>query len=758
MGKLDQSANESLANESLANDPFSYPEYPEGDELKQQIQNRHRCGLAWRVLFISALMVAILALSALIYTIINDTFGYVVVINKVDPERLTLDVMQRQLLNAPDTVPSEDDNELAAGVSSDPDAIGFFGFAYTQQNEHGGLKLVSVNGVAAGDKSSIEAYPLVRPLYLYSAASVMQNNQAANVFLNYLVTNINDQMDEIGYLPVGETAAAASRQSWLRANADLGLLPGQWAAINPAGSGGSLRISGSSTVFPLTDHMLEQFQAAGFDGTVTNTSVGSSAGLAAFCAGEVDIAASSRPIKSGEFELCRRNGRFPLEFQVGIDTLAVVVNANNNFVDILTQAELQALFISAETWSDVNPAWPNRPVKRFIPGGDSGTLDFFIETVYETELVDLSKEELVGILAQNITVGRGRALERERRFFENALVFESPELWNEVCARPAAERPSGCTARVRSHDDVYDLVRREVVQEDVVSVYKFVNSIFNRAEIAAEAAQEYPNGQLVFRSWLTADFITDPQSSTPEYAGVRTAIFGSLWVIAITILFSFPIGVGAAIYLEEYAPVNRLTRILQTNINNLAGVPSIIYGMLGLAIFVRALEIFTSGAFFGAVESGATANGRTILSAGMTLGLLILPIVIINAQEAIRAVPNSIRQAGLALGATKWQTTWAHVLPSALPGILTGTILAVSRALGETAPLVVIGASTFITVDPSGPFSKFTVLPIQIYQWTSRPQAEFRNIAAAAIVVLLTLLLLLNTTAVLLRNRYSRRI
>ena len=161
---------------------------------------------------------------------------------------------------------------------------------------------------------------------------------------------------------------------------------------------------------------------------------------------------------------------------------------------------------------------------------------------------------------------------------------------------------------------------------------------------------------------------------------------------------------------------------------------------------------------FGTVEGTTTANGRTVLSAGLTLGLLILPLIIIQAQEAIRAVPSSLRQAGMALGATKWQTIWHHVIPTALPGILTGAILAMSRAIGETAPLVVVGASTFITIDPEGPFAKFTTLPIQIYQWTSRPQDEFRNIAAAAILVLLVMLLLLNASAVFLRNRYSRRI
>ncbi|MBK8985562.1 MAG: phosphate ABC transporter permease PstA [Chloroflexi bacterium] len=728
--------------------------YPEGDGLQAQIQTRHRWGFIWRIVFILALMIAIVSLVSLLYTIVNDAFGYVAIINKVDPERLTLNVLQNNMLSAPNTTSSEDDHVLAAGISDNPDGIGFFGYAYYQENADD-LQIVSVDGQEAGGVA--EDYPLVRPLYLYSSASVLEENQAANLFLNYLLTNIGDQMDEIGYLPTSAAGQATAQQNWLRANPTLGLSPGQWAAINPEGVDGRVSITGSSTVFPLTEHMLAQFQAAGFAGTYDNTAVGSSAGITAFCAGEVDIAASSRPIKSGEFEVCRKNGRFPLEFQVGIDTLAVVVNLENNFATDLSTEQLQTIFTTAETWADVNPAWPDRPIYRFVPGSDSGTLDFFIETVFETTLADLPKDDLVQILAANITTGRGRTIEREQRFYENALVFESPELWNEVCAAPANERPSGCTAPVRSQDDVYDLLIREVVQEDVVKTYKLVDSIFRRSEIAAEVAQQYPNGVLQFRSWLTTDFVRDSQSSTPEYAGVRTAILGSLWVIAITILFSFPIGTGAAIYLEEYASDNKLNRLLQTNINNLAGVPSIIYGMLGLAVFVRTFEILTSGAFFGAVDSGATANGRTILSAGLTLGLLILPIIIINSQEALRAVPNSLRQAGLALGATRWQTIWSHVLPNALPGILTGTILAVSRALGETAPLVVVGASTFITVDPSGPFSKFTTLPIQIYQWTSRPQAEFRNIAAAAIVVLLALLLTLNATAVLLRNRYSNR-
>jgi phosphate transport system permease protein len=289
-----------------------------------------------------------------------------------------------------------------------------------------------------------------------------------------------------------------------------------------------------------------------------------------------------------------------------------------------------------------------------------------------------------------------------------------------------------------------------------------IESIFNKDEIVA-FVETVPQGDLEYRTWLHWDFLRTPQSSTPELAGIRTAILGSLWVIFITIVIALPIGVGGAIYLEEYAAhvgsplLRRINAIIQTNINNLAGVPSIIYGMLGLAIFVRMLEPITSGTLFG-VADPTTANGRTVISAGLTLALLILPLIIINAQEAIRAVPQSLRLAGMGLGATKWQTIWSHVLPNAIPGILTGNILAVSRAIGETAPLVVIGASTFITVDPTSPFSKFTVLPIQIYQWTARPQDEFRNIAAAAIIVLLVLLLSLNASAVLLRNRFTKQL
>jgi phosphate transport system permease protein len=332
---------------------------------------------------------------------------------------------------------------------------------------------------------------------------------------------------------------------------------------------------------------------------------------------------------------------------------------------------------------------------------------------------------LVNILEDHLSAGLMRRLESEK---------------------PLAER---------SQEELLAIVDERVVQTQIKRSWSLSDSIFYRHAIEEEVAA-HPNAKLEFRSWLNGTFIESPQSSKPEYAGVRTAILGSLWVIAITILFSMPIGVGAAIYMEEYAQDNRLNRLIEININNLAGVPSIIYGMLGLVIFVRALDSLTSGRLFG-VGDPTTVNGRTILSAGLTIGLLVLPLLILNAREAIRAVPSSIRQASYTLGATKWQTVWHHVLPGALPGIMTGTILAISRAIGETAPLIVIGASTFILVDPQGPFSRFTTLPIQIYQWTTRPQTEFRNLAAAAILVLLVMLLSLNATAVIVRNRFRRQ-
>lgn len=239
--------------------------------------------------------------------------------------------------------------------------------------------------------------------------------------------------------------------------------------------------------------------------------------------------------------------------------------------------------------------------------------------------------------------------------------------------------------------------------------------------------------------WLSADFLTNYPSRFPQRAGIKSAIVGSLYVIGLTGLISVPIGVASALYLEEYAPRHWFFSMVQINIANLAGVPSVLYGILGLAVFVR----------FMALE-------RSVLAGALTMGLLILPVIIISTQEALRAVPEGLRESAYALGATRWQVIWSHLLPTAAPGILTGVILSLSRAMGETAPLIMIGALTFVAFLPSSIFDQFTVLPIQIFNWTSRPQPAFQDLAAAAIVVLMVILLLMNLSAILLRNHFEK--
>ncbi|MCX7695327.1 MAG: phosphate ABC transporter permease PstA [Caloramator sp.] len=240
--------------------------------------------------------------------------------------------------------------------------------------------------------------------------------------------------------------------------------------------------------------------------------------------------------------------------------------------------------------------------------------------------------------------------------------------------------------------------------------------------------------------WLSFDFLKNFPSRFPKKSGIYPALLGSLWVILLTAIIAFPIGVGTAIYLEEYAEDNRFTEFIKLNIANLAGVPSIIYGMLGLAVFVRLFSM-----------------GRTILAASFTMAILILPIIIIASQEAIKSVPSSLKQASYALGTTKWQTVTGVIIPYALPGILTGSILAISRALGEAAPLIVVGALAYVSFIPKGPFDQFTVLPIQIFNWAGMPKKEFQDVAAAGIIVLLVILLGVNSVAIILRNKYQIR-
>ena len=515
----------------------------------------------------------------------------------------------------------------------------------------------------------------------------------------------------------------------------------------------------------------------------------------------------------------------------------------------------------------------------------------------------LDNEELVAILLEHVS-RRLRVLIRDtisqvpNAEFTQASVAEivgdpdvDPAIADELLKSISHADQAVLLAKYANNPTLRRLILEEVVEQQVIASFPLSDAIFNFAAIKAQiegpilddykARQRLDDAEVSvtrFYSWLDSEFLTTPMSSTPALAGVRTALIGSAGLMIVVVLVALPIGVGAAIYLEEYAHHGLINRIIETNVRNLAGVPSIIYGMLGLAIFVRALAPFTSGMIFhinvdvptvetvveriapvfaggisyenGAITTNSaqlnereaqqlvqvflhygrpsltmqgnsdvtemaaglaealdmtvatvatrasephdmelrgetyrfdaqggsfpdesfdalmtsltrinsfSPNGRTLISAGLTLVLLILPIIIINAQEAIRAVPYTIREASYGLGATRWQTIWRQILPAATPGIMTGTILSVSRAVGETAPLIVVGAATFLLTDPTSPFSQFTAMPIQIYQWTARPQGQFADIAAAAIIVLLALMLSLNALAIVLRNRYSIR-
>lgn len=273
-----------------------------------------------------------------------------------------------------------------------------------------------------------------------------------------------------------------------------------------------------------------------------------------------------------------------------------------------------------------------------------------------------------------------------------------------------------------------------------------INTIFKGLFLIATTVALLVLGILLYRIFtqgignLDWQFLQNFASRNPEEAGIKAAFIGSLWLMLVITPISLFLGLGTAIYLEEYAKKNWFTSMIKVNISNLAGVPSIIFGLLGLTIFVRALAL-----------------DRSVLAAGLTMSLLVLPVIIVASQEAIRAVPRELRDASFGMGATKWQTIVRVVLPAAIPGILTGSILALSRAIGETAPLVVLGIPVFVAFLPQGILDTFTVLPMQIYNWTSRPQEEFQHLAAAGILVLLGVLIFMNLIAVLIRNKFQKR-
>ncbi len=705
----------------MADDKGQNVAYPQAEAYSAFVRKRRRVGTFFRTLFLLATVLGIVILVVLVLDVANDAFGYVAVQNRIDPERLIDSYYKQQMLAMPRTLTSEDDAVLADGVAARPNAISFFGVAY-YQDRLDQLRGLTIDGIEPTAETTVAGdYLLARPLFVYTSQGILLQRPQVSAFVNFYLNNAAQVAEEVGYISASEETLADGLAQWERAT---GLTASTVDTLFPAS--GDIRTAGSSTVQPITQRMAERFPAeTAYSGQITVEGGGTLAGFQRLCQDQdIDLADASRAMERPDVALCRNKKIEPLAFEVGADAMTVVVSQQNEFLTGVTRSQLRQIFIVAERWSEVDPSWPDTPILRFIPGEDSGTLDFFVAEVFGDSLAELPKEDLLAILTANISAGRLRTLNAERSLVD------------------------------RTQEEMFELVLNEVVKPEVVESWSFTESVFNKEEIEAEVAT-IPNAVLEFKAWLNWDFITSPQSSNPTLAGIRTAIMGSIWVTLIAFLVAVPLGVGAATYLEEYSKGSKLDGLIETNINNLAGVPSIIYGMLGLAVFVRFFGEITSGIAFGAADP-STANGRTILSAGLTLGLLILPLVIINAREAIRAVPRAFREASYGLGATKWQTTWNHVLPNALSGILTGVILSVSRAFGETAPLIVVGVSTFIVIDPTGPFAKFTTLPVQIYQWTSRPQEEFQRLAAAAILALLLLLLAINAAAIYLRNRLKR--
>lgn len=319
-----------------------------------------------------------------------------------------------------------------------------------------------------------------------------------------------------------------------------------------------------------------------------------------------------------------------------------------------------------------------------------------------------------------------------------------------VLRRLESEEPLGD----RTSDELDALLDQFVFQSTVVQTWSIVDSVFRRDEIEAIAAQ-VPGAELRMHSWVNPSFLVRPLNRRPLQTGIRTALLGSLWIVALSMAIAFPVGVATAVFLTEYATAGWFTRFVRVNVETMASVPSIIYGILGLALFVRTLGSVTSGAFLGTGDGSAA--GRTILSAGLTLAILVLPAIIINVRDILENVPPGYREACYSVGARRSTVVMRRILPSVGGQLVTVLLLGISRVIGETAPLLVIGAAAFITVDPSGIFSRFTSLPTQIFFWTSGLTGANRNLAAAAIVVLIVLSIGLNVVFVLIKRRLENR-
>ena len=532
--------------------------YPSEDDLQKYDNRRSRRGQIWAVVFALSTLVGVIVLLVLLLSIIDDSFGYTAVINQYDPDQLVTWTYEQEMLNAPNTITSEDDRELAEGVAADPNGVGFFGYAY-YVNQADELKAVSVDGAYPSTEAVATAdYPLARPLFIYSDPKVMDAKPEVAAFIDYYLRHADEATAAVGYFP----ASHEDLQKGWDSLAGLGAPTGEEGESEWTGEG--IVTAGSSTVAPVTMKVAERFlEDTGYTGGVQTDVIGSKAGIQRLCIErDADIANVSRAMTRQELDTCKRN---PIEFRIGSDAIAVVDNPANGLED-LTMEQLQAIFTTAVNWSDIDASLPAEPIMRYIPGEESGTLDFFVSEVFSNiKLPDLSDQQLIAIAENFLSTGRIRALNAQE---------------------PLAER---------THGELLDLIEVEVVKPEYVATFGLFRSIFDRSGVEEEIAA-IPDAAMQWKNWVSWDFITSPQSSDPANAGVATAILGSLWVVGIAILFAIPLGIGAAIWLEEYADKNSwFANIVDTNINNLAGVPSIIYGLLGLAVFVRFLEPLTSG-------------------------------------------------------------------------------------------------------------------------------------------------------------------
>ena len=470
--------------------------YPEDEQYNQFVKRRQGVGRFWHGAFLAATLVGIVTLVVLLADISNDAFGYVAIQNKVDPESLVVNFYKQQILNAPRVLASEDDEVLASNVAQRPSAIGFFGYAYFAEHA-GDLRLVSIDGVGpTAETVDSGQYKLARPLFVYTAQETLASKPQVAAFLAHYLSNVNAVIDEVGYFPLQADALQEQIARW---EAATGATLADAPAGAQAGLEGEIVTVGSSTVAPITQRMADDFSAAGgFGGAVTVENVGTDAGFRRFCIDKAaDIANASRAMINLDLSACRSSRLTPVELRVANDGIALVVSKENTFLENVTSEQLQMIFTSAERWSDVDPAWPDQPILHYIPGADSGTLDFFASAAFGSELAAQPHGVLVEILAANVGSGRLRALQSQM---------------------PFEQRPQ---------EDLVQLVEAEVLKPAVVKTWTLYDSLFARERVEAEAAAIAGSIDLTFRSWVNRDFVINPQSSDPLKAGIGTAIWGA---------------------------------------------------------------------------------------------------------------------------------------------------------------------------------------------------------------------------------------